>query len=109
MDAIYELYEPIKYLQKPDSQLDIIYLEAEVNYTRFYLASGKTILSSYTLKKHRHQLSDTLLVKVNRGLIVNSLYIQSFSKTNVTLLNNTNLVISRRSIPSVMSFFNLKY
>lgn len=104
MDAIYELYEPIKYLQKTDSPLDTIYLEAEVNVTRFYLASGKSILSIYTLKKYSHQFSDTLFVKINRGSLVNTLYIASIDRTSVTLINNTNLVISRRSISSVLFF-----
>lgn len=48
----------------------IVQLEADSNYTRIKLTSGKTILSSYTMGKIIRALPDTF-VRNTRSMVVN--------------------------------------
>lgn len=75
---------------------DILYLKSELNYTRFYLTTGKLILSSFTLKVFECQLPDAKFKRINRGVLVNINFIKDKQENRVILKNDVILKISRR-------------
>ncbi len=80
-----------------DASHEIIRLEASSNYTTFVMASGKSKIASYTLKKYDDLLSYPFL-RVNKGCIVNLNFIKQFdtAKKIIELLDGTNIIIARR-------------
>jgi DNA-binding LytR/AlgR family response regulator len=77
---------------------EIIYLEADVNYTIFHLESGKKIMSSRTLLIHQGQLAG--FVRINRKHLLNPSHIATIhgekNYRKVLLHNGLSFNISRR-------------
>jgi DNA-binding LytR/AlgR family response regulator len=81
----------------PESQ-EIMYLEADVNYTIFHLENGNKLLSSSTLLVHQNKLQG--FIRVNRKHLINPIYIshlnlESKSKA-ICLKSGLELKVSRR-------------
>ncbi|WP_188763787.1 LytTR family transcriptional regulator DNA-binding domain-containing protein [Emticicia aquatilis] len=53
-----------------DAPKQIIRLEADINYTVFYMQSGKTQVMSYSLKNYQDSLTFSF-VRVNKSCIIN--------------------------------------
>jgi DNA-binding LytR/AlgR family response regulator len=85
-------------------QSEIIFLKADINYTKVILAD-KSFTSSRTLKIVSQWLNSELFVKINRGVVVNKNFIKTFNndKLNafVTLTNNETFAISRNRFDEV--------
>jgi two-component system LytT family response regulator len=79
---------------------EILYLEADDNYTNIVLRDGKRILASRTLKDFEDSLEpNKRFFRIHKSYIVNLSYIRSFSKgeqANVELENHVSLPLSRR-------------
>jgi two-component system LytT family response regulator len=60
------------------SVIDIIRAEADSNYTHFYLAGGKHIIVSRTLKEYEAMLGGTGLIRVHQSHLVNINFIDKF-------------------------------
>ncbi len=63
---------------------DVVYLEAEGNYTGVYLKNGETIIASYHLGSLVEKFSKSEFVKANRSLIINKNCILSVNKKEKT-------------------------
>lgn len=79
---------------------DIVYFEAESNYTRIVNINNETFLQSKTLKYYEDLFQDSpMFIRISRGHIVNIFHIKSYSKSEpcmLTLSNGYELEISRR-------------
>jgi len=77
---------------------DIVRLEANGRYTKFYLANKDVILSSRTLGDFEEALSSNEFFRIHEAHIVNLLYIERFHKGNnyVLLSDKTELPLARR-------------
>lgn len=74
----------------------ILYLQAEINYTRFVMRNGREIVSSYTLQKFGNQLPAQQFRRINRGVILNSNFVLKIENAEITLINNDVFRVSRR-------------
>ena len=80
---------------------DIIYLEADINYTKIHLENGKVLTVSYTLKKIKQDhLDPTVFIRIHRSFIINKLHHFDIDrKDNAILLelnNGVKVPVSRR-------------
>ncbi len=85
-------------------QSDIMYLEADWNYTYVH-TSYKKFLSSHTLKTFSNRINPYDFVKINRGLLINKQFIRSLKKETkyafIKLVDGRELPISRRMYNTV--------
>jgi len=77
---------------------DIVRLEANGRYTKFYLVNKEVITSSRTLGDFEEVLSSNQFFRIHEAHIVNLLYIDRFHKGNsyVLLSDKTELPLARR-------------
>jgi two-component system LytT family response regulator len=76
---------------------DIIRAEADSNYTHFYLAGGKHIIVSRTLKEYEAMLSGTGLIRVHQSHLVNLNFVDKFFRHDggyILLKDGTNIPVS---------------
>lgn len=74
----------------------IMYLQSEVNYTRFFAKDGKTYLEAKTLKHFDKVLADTEFIRIHKSYLVNRNCIVSMTSDFVLLKNGVQLPVSRR-------------
>ncbi len=77
---------------------EIIYLEADNNYTKFFLSDNSEILSSRTLKTFENYLTKIGFVRIHHSHIVNLKYIRRYVKGDggyIVLDNGDHLNVSR--------------
>ncbi|MBC7885484.1 MAG: response regulator transcription factor [Saprospiraceae bacterium] len=79
-------------------QLDeIIRLQAESNYTRIFLASGKIFVSAKTLKEYDEILNGHKFLRVHKSHLVNPTHIIKFDRTGLLHMSDKSTVeVSRR-------------
>ena len=89
---------------------DLLFLEAESNYTRLVTKNGETFIQSKTLKYYEDLFQESpLFFRISRSHIVNMSYIKSYSKSEpciVTLLNDHEIEISRRKKTELISLMD---
>jgi two-component system, LytTR family, response regulator len=77
---------------------DIVRLESEINYTRFFFSTGKSTLISKTLKEFEPTLSRSGFYRIHRSHLVNMRHVVRFNKSGggtVVLTDGTELEIAR--------------
>jgi two-component system, LytTR family, response regulator len=77
---------------------DIIYAEADGNYSRIYMTNKEKILISRTLKDLEALLSNNPFVRIHQSYLVNLAYIKKYVKGEggyVIMNNGTSLQVSR--------------
>lgn len=78
---------------------DIIYLEANSNYTSFHLANGKKILVAKTLKDFEELLPTSTFIRIHHSYIINKNLIEKYIKGEggqVVMKNGITLDVARR-------------
>jgi two-component system LytT family response regulator len=78
---------------------DIIMCRAEKNYTRVFLADGRDILVSKTIKEYDGMLSGKGFFRVHRQYLINADHVKSLDKSNsgtICLTNNFKVPVSLR-------------
>jgi len=78
---------------------DILYLEAESNYTFIFLTDGKKITVTKTLKDFEELLPSHVFIRIHHSHIINKDHIQKYIRGEggqVIMKNGTTLYISRR-------------
>ncbi|MEO0894877.1 MAG: LytTR family DNA-binding domain-containing protein [Bacteroidota bacterium] len=78
---------------------EILYLNAEVNYTWFYLQNGEKILVSKTLKEYDKLLTDFGFYRIHQSNLINLRHVKSYQKGEggtVHMANGEELSVSRR-------------
>jgi len=80
---------------------NIMYCEADQNYTKIHLVSGKYILVSKTLKYIDELLTSEVFFRIHKTYLLNLNYIKKYLRTDghmVTLDDGTELPIAKRRI-----------
>lgn len=94
----------IQLTQKQQIAVDeISFLQANINYTIFFLYSGKQVLAATTLKKFEFTLPKTKFIRANKSFIVQQDFIKDINFRNrIIILKDATIVpISRRRIPDL--------
>jgi two-component system LytT family response regulator len=87
---------------------DIIYCEAEHNYTTFYIKNGKEITVSNTLKEYEEMLGDHGFFRSHRSYLINMFRIERFEKAEggfIVLNNDNKLPVSSRRREQLLELF----
>ncbi len=89
------------YLLIPISQ--IIFIAADSNYSTLYLANGKNIMTSKTLKVWEDKINHLFFIRCHRSYLVNVKYIDHISKKNnsIDILNHI-IPISRNQKKAIV-------
>ncbi len=90
--------ELLKLRQKRHHDLkDIMYFEADTNYTKIHFEGGKCTTESFTLKEVERALTaNQFFYRVNRSCIVNIRFVKKANQSQVQLKNRLLLSVSRR-------------
>jgi len=85
---------------------DIIRLQAESNYTRFFFIDKSEFLSAKTLKEYEELLPQERFIRVHRSHIVNKSFINQYNREGMLLVlkDGTSLEVSRRKKAQLMRF-----
>ena len=78
---------------------DIIHIEADSNYSVFYLTNNEKITVSKVLKEYEEILPDDQFVRIHKSSIVNLNYLREYNSKNgleVILKNGDKIAVSRR-------------
>lgn len=76
---------------------DIIRLEGESNYTRFFFSNHKPVLVSKTLKEYEDLLLSHDFIRVHKSFLINRRYVEQVEKGgSLRLSDGTLLPVSRR-------------
>ncbi len=87
---------------------EIIWLEAEINYTIIHLKTGGKITVAKTLKMFEDFLNPTQFFRVSRSAIVNIKYIIRFQKNNglsITVIDDTVISLSEARRDEFLSMY----
>lgn len=78
---------------------EIVYVEADSNYSRFYLNNDKQILVTKTLKEFEDFLPGEQFMRIHKSYILNMNYFQTFQPSTcfIKLKNGQMLKVSRRN------------
>lgn len=86
---------------------DIVWLEANDNYTTLYLNTGKKIVASKTLKEFEAILPTTDFFRSHRSTLINVSYIKEYSNSEggeVILSDGTHVQISKARVQDFAEF-----
>ncbi|MCB9262257.1 MAG: response regulator transcription factor [Flavobacteriales bacterium] len=90
---------------------DIVRLESDINYTRFFLANGNKVLVTRTLKDFDEMLTDNGFLRVHQSHLVNINHIKEFVKADGGHINLTDggyvPVSSRRKAAVLQALENI--
>lgn len=78
---------------------DIIYLEANSNYTNFYLTGNRKITASKTLKDFEELLPDTVFIRIHHSYLINKNGVEKYIRGEggqVVMKNGVTLDVARR-------------
>ena len=82
----------------------VIFMVADINYTKLFLKDGKSLYVATPLKRlqERFQAAGDFF-RPNRGIVVNMDYVADLTEVSITLENNKTFKISRRRQPAFLS------
>mgnify|MGYP001193122223 CR=1 FL=1 len=85
---------------------DIVRLQAERNYTKFFFSNKKEFLSAKTLKEYEELLTGSGFIRVHRTHLVNTRYIKLYDREGILRLKDDSEVeVSRRKKDLLLNFF----
>jgi two-component system, LytTR family, response regulator len=86
---------------------DIIRLQADRNYTRFFFTDGKDFCSAKTLKEYEEMLPENIFIRVHRTHLINRNYIRQYEREGVLIMRDgSRIEVSRRKKEQVLKFLN---
>lgn len=78
---------------------DIIRLESQDNYTKFYIKDNKPVLIAKTLKEYEEMLAEQGFERIHQSHLINLAYLRSYIKKDggyAVMADNSHLPISQR-------------
>jgi DNA-binding LytR/AlgR family response regulator len=76
---------------------DIMYMQSDMNYTKFYLKNGLEYISGFTLKYHLDRMNNSgNFFRISRSICINLNYVAIKGDNNVFLKNGLQFLVSRR-------------
>lgn len=89
---------------------EIIRLQAERNYTRFYFTDGKTFVSARTLKEYEELLPYGEFIRTHRTHLINKRFVAQYDREGYLLLKDGSRVeVSRRKKEQVLKLLSQGY
>ncbi|RYU97451.1 LytTR family DNA-binding domain-containing protein [Emticicia agri] len=71
----------------------ILFLQADINYTQIFLSCGRTLISGFNLKKYENFFEQENFLRVNRSYLINRDCIQYYDSSNANLHLKNGIVI----------------
>lgn len=88
---------------------EIIRLEGESNYSKFFFTNSKTLLTAKTLKEYEEILSNYNFIRTHKSHLVNKDHIINCSADGIlTMADNSKIEISRRRKEEVFEILKLR-
>lgn len=88
---------------------NIIRLEGEGNYTRFYFSDRKPLLVAKVIKDYEEILQEYSFIRIHKSHLVNKFHISQMDKDDtLTLSDGSHIAISRRRKDEVMQSLSAK-
>ena len=89
------------FFYKPE---EIIRLEGESNYTKFFFVNKTTLLTSRTMKEYEEILENRGFIRTHKSHIVNKFYVTNYSADGIlTMSDGSRVEISRRRKEEVIT------
>lgn len=88
---------------------DILYLEADGNYTRIHLAGGETVLATKTLKQMSEHMDPHPFLRIHSTYLVNISHLKTIHKNGrftMILKDGSALPVSHAFRKNIMDLFN---
>jgi two-component system LytT family response regulator len=88
---------------------EIIYLEADSNYTILHLTGGQKIISTKTLSEYEELLEGSSLFRIHKSTMINLQHLKEYSRVEgdfAVMNDKTKLDISRRRLPMFLEKMN---
>ena len=85
---------------------DIVYCQADGNYSLVFTQDGQSYLVTKCLKHVVGQIPSAMFIRIHQSYVVNVDSIHSYSKDEVTLYNKRVLPLSRRSRKDILNLFS---
>ncbi|GAB3515647.1 LytR/AlgR family response regulator transcription factor [Emticicia fontis] len=93
--------------------MEIVYLEADINYTIFHYYNGKKTISPTTLKQNAGKENLRHFLRVHRSFLLNPEYITGLrregKKVSIQMINGKELSVSRRKKPVIRHLKKQKF
>ncbi|WP_460471784.1 LytR/AlgR family response regulator transcription factor [Emticicia fontis] len=87
---------------KNQPPVDIIYLEADTNYSIFHFEDGKKWTSSFTLKYYQSKNEINHFLRIHRSYLLNPAYIACINKQGrnsyIKMTNGKEIKVARRKL-----------
>lgn len=84
---------------------EVLYLQSDINYTIFYTADKRTIISSRHLGMYAEALDEKSFIRINKSYLLNKKYLEKFllkrDGSKAFLSDGTILDISRRQATNI--------
>ena len=88
-----------KKIKKVIRASELIKIEADGSYSKFYLADGSVIMNSYNIAKHEKKITNPLFFRIHKSYIINLCYVTAVTPKSpmiITLRNSETVIASRR-------------
>lgn len=87
---------------------DVIRLESDINYTRFYFKDGSKLMVTKTLKEFDKMLSDHSFIRIHQSHLVNTNFIKEYIKQDgkLVLKNGDRISVSSRKKSTLMDMIS---
>lgn len=87
---------------------DVIRLESDINYTRFYFKDGTKLMVTKTLKEFDKMLSDHSFIRIHQSHLVNTNFIKEYIKQDgkLVLKNGDKISVSSRKKSTLMDMIS---
>ena len=85
---------------------EIVYCQAEINYTHFFLVTKNKILGTKTLKEYEELLNEYDFIRVHKSNLINLHHVKNYSRGEggtVTMSNGDVVEVSRRKKEEFLS------
>ncbi len=84
------------------SPVDVMWCQADDNYTQLHLKDGRRFMSARTLKDYEEMLSPIGFIRVHKSAMVNREHVDGIGDGHVRLRNGVRVEISRRRMNNVV-------
>ena len=88
-----------KKIKKVIRSSELVKIEADGSYSKFYLVDGTVIMNSYNIAQHEKKITNPFFIRIHKSYIINICYASSVTVKSplvITLHNSENIVASRR-------------
>jgi two-component system, LytTR family, response regulator LytT len=86
---------------------EILWLEADGNYTTFHVKSGKRRVVRTSISEYESQLNEHYFIRIHKSYIVNHNLVDKVTSSSI-FINGQELSVGRTYQPAVASLFNKK-